>query len=113
MKKRELPFHHEAVWTSLQLLDDNQRMTGSQLMEHSGIKDKRELFKVIRDLRRWGYPIGSSKQEGKKGYYEARTPEQIQETIKGFEVVINDLKETVRVMKESLNKNAGPKTAKE
>lgn len=102
MRKKELPAHHAAVWMSLQLLDDNQRMTGSQLMQHSGIKDKRELFKVIRDLRRWGYPVGSSKQEGKKGYYEARTPEQIRETIKGFEMVIDDLSETAHKLRELL-----------
>ncbi len=72
MKINELSTYHQFVWTTLQSLEDGERIIGADLMVHAAVKDRRLLYDIIRDLRTAGYLVGSSRHKEDRGYYEVR-----------------------------------------
>lgn len=72
MNKNQSSMYHEFVWNTLTTLDDGERILGESLMVRAGIKDRRFLYQVIRDLRKNGLLIGSSKHREDRGYFEIR-----------------------------------------
>lgn len=81
MRIEEMSHHHQFVWTVLQGLEDNQRIIGPDLMDRTGVDDRRHLYQVIKDLRNNGYLIGSSKSPGSNGYFEIRDEIDLRRTL--------------------------------
>lgn len=71
-KIEDLPSPHQFVWTTLTLLEDGERILGVDLMERSGIDDRRQFYHVISELRAEGFLVGSSKSAENGGYFEIR-----------------------------------------
>jgi predicted DNA-binding transcriptional regulator YafY len=99
MNKPILTKKQEMIWISLTSLEDNQRMTGSDLQQHTGVKE-RDLFKDIREMRRKGFLIAAAK-DGNRGYYEARSLTEALETIKGMQSTAIDQLETASFMRRA------------
>lgn len=81
MKMEQLSKHHQFVWNTLQLLDDGERIIGADLQERAGIEERRTLYKVINDLRKYGYLVGSSKTAERGGYFEIRDETDLNRTL--------------------------------
>lgn len=73
MEKNDLPESHFNVWHALQSLEDGDRILGEDLMKRCGIKDKRNLYNVIEELRNNLFFVVGSKEAADRGYFEART----------------------------------------
>lgn len=95
-QKEELSIKHEAVWRTLQLVEPGQFITGARLMEHSGIKERRSFHQIIRDLRRAGYPIGSSKQPETRGFFVIRDQSALDMTLAGLHSAALDMLVTAK-----------------
>lgn len=70
---------------------------GSDIMKILHISTGAELRSQIRDLRRKGCPIGSTKQ----GYFWASSPSELGDTIKQLNSRAFDLIKTVKALKRS------------
>lgn len=81
MKVEEMSKYHRFVWNILTLLEDGERIIGTDLQERAGIEDRRTLYKIINDLRRHGYLVGSSKTATVGGYYEIRDDVDLNRTL--------------------------------
>jgi len=105
MEIEKLSTKHQAVWTSLTLLEDGQRMLGVTLMEHTGILERRNLYQVIHGLREHGYLIGSGKHLSDRGYYQIRSVEDLERTLNGLRDTAYDLLKTAKTIEISFYKN--------
>lgn len=98
MKIEELSKHHQFVWTTLQLLEDGERIIGAELQARTGIQDKRILYQVINDLRRNDFLVGSSKNPDKSGYFEIRDEEDLNKTLSSLrDAAFNQLATAKRI----------------
>lgn len=71
---------HQFVWNTLTLLEDGERILGPDLQSRAGIRERRGLYQIIKELRVNGYLVGSSKN-GKAGYYQVRDQQDLDETL--------------------------------
>lgn len=94
MKIEEMSKHHAFVWNTLQLLEDGQRIIGADLQERAGIEERRTLYKVINDLRKYGYLVGSSKTAERGGYFEIRDEADLKRTLNDLRSSAYSLLET-------------------
>lgn len=98
MKIEGLSVHHQFVWSTLQLLEDGERIIGADLQARTGIQDKRMLYQVINDLRRNGFLVGSSKKPEKSGYFEIRDEQDLNNTLSSLrDAAFNQLATAKRI----------------
>lgn len=81
LKINELSQQHQFVWNTLQLLEDGERILGPDLQARAAIPDRRTLYHIINDLRKYGYLVGSSKTSGSGGYFEIRDEQDLNKTL--------------------------------
>lgn len=81
MKITELTTQHQFVWQTLELLEDGERILGPNLQARAAIPDRRTLYHIINDLRRYGFLVGSSKSSGSGGYFEIRDEQDLNKTL--------------------------------
>ena len=96
MNIEDFPRAHISVWTTLELLDDGQRIIGADLLNRSPIKDRRSLYHVIKELRQNGFLVGSSKHAQNRGYYEIRDEQDLYQTVYDLRKSANSLLETAK-----------------
>ena len=75
----DMSVQHQFVWNTLTMLDDGERILGTQLRQRAGVKSERKLYYIVEDLRINGYLVGGDKN-GKKGYYQVRDIEDLRRT---------------------------------
>lgn len=105
-QKNSLTPREEMVWFSLTSLDDGERITGPRIRERTGINE-RNLFGEVRSTRRKRHLIGSSKKEGRKGYFEVRHYEDGLETLQEMRAAIKDQTKTADIFEDALNEKFG------
>lgn len=98
---------HQFTWNVLTTLEDGERILGNDLQQRAGVKDPRNMFQIIKDLRHNGYLVGGDKS-GEKGYYEVRNERDLERTLHGLRGPAFDLLNTAKLMEEHfLNKAFG------
>lgn len=81
-------------------LDENERVTASQIMDRLMIKDIRHLHQIIFDLRMKGFPIVSSKS-GNSGYWIARSKDELKTYLRKKQLYIATHKKVIESMEKA------------
>lgn len=83
----------------LEGLDENERVTASQIMDRLMIKDIRHLHQIIFDLRMKGFPIVSSKS-GKSGYWIAKNEFELKSYLRKKQLYITTHQKVIESMEK-------------
>lgn len=84
----------------LEGLDENERVTASQIMDRLMIKDIRHLHQIIFDLRMKGFPIVSSKS-GHSGYWIARSRAELKTYLRKKQLYIATHQKVIQAMENA------------
>lgn len=103
MKIEEMSHHHQFVWNVLQGLEVGERIIGPDLMSRSGIRERRQLYQIIKDLRNHGFLIGSSKQPGSNGYFEIKDQIDLRRTLSSLRDAAISLLDTAESIERTFN----------
>lgn len=90
---------HQFTWNVLTMLEEGERILGTDLQKRVGVKDIRSVFQIIKHLRHNGYLVGADKNET-KGYYQIRSEKDLENTLHALRSPAFDLLNTAKLMEK-------------
>lgn len=103
-QKDVLPYNYAIVASVLREGKDNA-ITTKDIMNFTGIKDKRSIHEIIERLVvKYGYCIGSSRSGFKKGYYLISNKDELKDTLRTYNAQIQSMLKRHKALQENFVK---------
>lgn len=103
-QKDVLPYNYAIVASVLREGKDNA-ITTKDIMNFTGINDKRSIHEIIEQLIvKYGYCIGSSRSGFTKGYYLISSKDELKDTLLTYNAQIQSMLKRYRKLHENFSK---------